>query len=349
MPQKLLAGYWHNFVNTAGVLPLVSVPDEYDIVNVAFATPAAGSTAAITFAVFDEDHRSQFTAGIAALQRKQKKVLLSIGGSDATVQLHNREDVTTFVKSVAGLIEKYGFDGIDIDFENHSLFLDPGDTDLFNPTTPVVANLIFALRLLHAHFGPRFIITLAPETFFVQHGFRSYGSDRLVSDNRAGCTLPVMASLHDIITYLWVQQYNSGPIKALDGRIYRAGDRDFNVALTEMLLTGFSIASDRGGFFDPFNADQLLIGVPANEYAGRGYLDPGAVRQVLTYLAKGEGFGGTYKLLCPNGYSGLRGVMLWSINWDEYGGRQMSKCVRNCLDALELMSREAVTCDPRVR
>src|SRR5947208_1551464 len=42
-------------------------------------------------------------------------------------------------------------------------------------STPVVVNLISALGQLKARYGADFVLTLAPETFFVQLGYQFYG------------------------------------------------------------------------------------------------------------------------------------------------------------------------------
>ena len=50
LPRHFLTGYWHNFVNPATELRLSAVPDEYDLVAVAFAE-AAPTPGAVTFGV----------------------------------------------------------------------------------------------------------------------------------------------------------------------------------------------------------------------------------------------------------------------------------------------------------
>ena len=67
-----------------------------------------------------------------------------------------------FVSSVSGIIDTWGLNGIDIDFEGHSLSLNTGDTDFKNPTTPVIVNLISALKTLKAKYGSGFVLTMAP-------------------------------------------------------------------------------------------------------------------------------------------------------------------------------------------
>jgi len=56
--------------------------------------------------------------------------------------------------------------------EGNSLSLNAGDLDFRSPTTPKIVNLISALRTLKSRFGSDFILSMAPETFYVQVGFR---------------------------------------------------------------------------------------------------------------------------------------------------------------------------------
>ena len=55
-----------------------------------------------------------------------------------------------FVSSLSAIIDRWGLDGLDIDFEGHSIYLNNGDRDFKNPTTPVVVNLISALKTLRS-------------------------------------------------------------------------------------------------------------------------------------------------------------------------------------------------------
>ena len=82
-------------------------------------------------------------------------MLLSIGGQNGQVQLTTTAARDTFVCSVGAIIDQWGLNGLDIDFEGHSLYLNAGDTDFRNPTTPVVVNLISALKSLKARYGSR--------------------------------------------------------------------------------------------------------------------------------------------------------------------------------------------------
>lgn len=47
-----------------------------------------------------------------------KKVIISVGGQNGTVTVNDAASASNFTNSVYGLIQQYGFDGVDIDFEN---------------------------------------------------------------------------------------------------------------------------------------------------------------------------------------------------------------------------------------
>jgi chitinase len=328
---RLLVGYWHDFDNGTGFIPLGQVSSAYDIINVAFAN---ASGANITFTPFQETP-AQFKGDIQSLQSKGKKVLLSIGGATETITLNSSSDVSTFVSSVASIIQQYGFDGIDIDFENDSLQLDANDNNFNNPSTPQVVNLISALRQLHNQFGAHFMITFAPETFFAQLALQFYGPGPFNGANpRAGAQLAVISNIRDILTYVWTQEYQSGPIEALDGNSYTPGGPDFVVAMTEMLVHGFPVAHNAGTFAG-LAPEQVVIGIPANpQAAGVGFLSDSDLESAYNYLIGRGPQPGSYKLQTPGGYPNLRGFMTWSINWDSFGGFAFSNGLRPYLNSL---------------
>src|SRR5262249_1326961 len=140
----IFIGYWHNFQNQAPFIRLGDVSPQFDVINIAFATPASGSTSNIVFKLNSRESESDFITDISALQGRGKKVVLSIGGANTVIKLNNGADVQDFVDSVSTLVNKFGFDGIDIDFESNSVVLASGDSDFRNPTTTPIVNLIGA-------------------------------------------------------------------------------------------------------------------------------------------------------------------------------------------------------------
>jgi len=332
----LLIGYWHNFVNGAGFIRLADVSSQFDVVDIAFGIPVSGSTSTIGFTVDSPEPESQFIADVGTLHSRGQTIVLSIGGASGIVQLNTAADLQNFVSSVSSIINKFGFDGIDIDFEGSSLTLNAGDGDFKNPATPAIVNLISALHQLKTQFGPGFVVSMAPETFFVQAGLRGYGGQQ-------GVYLPVIYGIRDILSYVHVQNYNTGTRVALDGKTYGEGTADFHVAMTEILLQGFPVAGNSGSVFPALQPAQVAFGVPASPSAsGSGFTSNTDLVKALTYLIKGASFGGQYVLRNPAGYPGLRGLMTWSINWDAAGGFSLSTSVGAFLHAIGAGSQNPV-------
>ncbi|WP_103544425.1 chitinase [Streptomyces sp. SM1] len=330
LPPHALVGYLHaSFANGSGYTRLADVPDSWDVIDLAFGEPTTATSGDIRFDRCPAsecpgvESEAEFKAAIEAKQAAGKKVLISIGGANGQVQLTTTQARDTFVSSVSRIIDTYGLDGLDIDFEGHSLSLNADDTDFRNPKTPVIVNLISALRTLKAEYGDDFVLTMAPETFFVQLGYQYYGSGRWGGqDPRAGAYLPVVHALRDDLTLLHVQDYNSGPVMGLDNQYHSMGGADFHIAMTDMLLTGFPVAGDAGNVFPPLRADQVAIGMPATTNAGNGYVSPAEVTRTLDCLTKRTKCG---SYATHGTWPALRGLMTWSINWDRFGGGEFRR------------------------
>ncbi|WUF72557.1 glycoside hydrolase family 18 protein [Streptomyces nojiriensis] len=330
LPAHALVGYLHaSFANGSGYVRMADVPASWDVINLAFGEPTSVTSGDIRFRLCpvaecpNVESPAEFKAAIKAKQAAGKKVLISIGGQNGQVQLASTAARDTFVSSVGKIIDEYGLDGLDIDFEGHSLSLATGDTDFRAPTTPVIVNLISAVKTLKAKYGPDFVLTMAPETFFVQLGFQYYGSGPWGGqDPRAGAYLPVIHALRDDLTLLHVQDYNSGSIMGLDNQYHSMGGADFHIAMTDMLLAGFPVAGNTARVFPALRPDQVAIGLPATTNAGNGHTSPAEVTKALNCLTK-KADCGSYQT--HGTWPGLRGLMTWSINWDRFGGWEFSR------------------------
>ncbi|MER7625432.1 glycosyl hydrolase family 18 protein [Streptomyces sp. NPDC126503] len=330
LPARALVGYLHaSFANGSGYTRMADVPESWDVINLAFGEPTSVTSGDIRFRLCpvtecpNAESEADFKAAIKAKQAAGKKVLISIGGQNGQVQLATTAARDTFVASVSKIIDEYGLDGLDIDFEGHSLSLRTGDTDFRNPTSPVIVHLIQAVKTLKARYGAKFVLTMAPETFFVQLGYQFYGSGPWGGqDPRAGAYLPVIHALRDDLTLLHVQDYNSGPIMGLDNQYHSMGGADFHIAMTDMLLTGFPVAGNAERFFPGLRPDQVAIGLPASTQAGNGHTAPAEVNKALDCLTKNRNCGG-YRT--HGTWSSLRGLMTWSINWDRFNGWEFSR------------------------
>jgi chitinase len=311
-----LIGYWEGYGAAGSTIPLREISPQWDVIIVAFSTPdknaPEGTMQFHTPAGLDTD---QFKADIAFVKSQGKKVMISLGGGGQHFTLADPKRVPNFVSSVTRIVTDYGFDGIDVDFESPSLSIQPGDTDFKNPTTPSIMNLISALRQLHDHFGPRFMISLVPEGTQIPAGYPSYGG-------QFGSYLPITYALRDNLSFIDVQDYNTPPLEGLDGEIYQAGTVDYHAAMTELLLHGFNVGGDPKQFFPPMPADKVAVGFLT------GDTTPAIVSEAMDYIITGKAPAGTkYKLRQERGYPGMIGAMFWTIDGDRRENYKFSNVV----------------------
>lgn len=297
LPRHFLTGYWHNFDNPAVELRLSAVPNEYDLVAVAFAT-ATSTPGAVTFgidpglsAALGGYTDAAFTTDVATLHSRGKKVILSVGGETGTVAVGNATSATNFANSMAALVQRFGFDGVDIDLENG-----------LNPTY-----MAQALRSLRAQVGSNLIITMAPQTIDMQSTGGSY--------------FALALSIKDILTVVHTQFYNSGSMLGCDQQqAYSQGTVNFMTALACIQLE------------NGLRPDQVALGLPAGPgAAGGGIVAPSLVNNALSCLATATNCG-TFRP--PRTYPTIRGAMTWSINWDVSNGNGFARTVKPFLATL---------------
>ncbi|SDP94725.1 Chitinase [Actinopolyspora xinjiangensis] len=295
LPEHQLTGYWQNFVNNAEPLRVNDVPDNYDLVALAFAQSDATRPGAVKFNVDPELSAAlggysdaELKADIAAKQSQGTDFVMSIGGAKGSLNLSTERRVNNFVDSMTAIIEDYGLNGLDIDLE-HSF-----DT----------AGLTSAVRQLRAHFGQDFLLTMAPQTLYVQPG---------------GSYMQLIDNLSDIITTVHTQYYNSGSMLGCDQRVYSQGSVDFITAQACILL-------------DKLRPDQVALGLPASpSAAGSGHVAPSVVTDALDCLASATNCG---RFTPERPHPSISGVMTWSINWDVSNGTAFSDTVGAHLDTL---------------
>ncbi|MBW7848432.1 MAG: T9SS type A sorting domain-containing protein [Bacteroidales bacterium] len=304
-----LIGYFQNW-HTASTpyIQLDQVDARYTIVNAAFAVPKSGTDYNMQY-IPEMVSQGVFISKVAALQAQGRKVLISLGGGNAPVKLDTEQERDIFISSVTGILNTFGFDGIDIDFEGSSLTVTGGS--IGNPVDQPVNNLIQAIRQIMANYrtahNKRMLLTMAPETAFVQGGQSAYGGVW-------GAYLPVIHALRDSLEVIHVQLYNSGSMYGIDGKIYTQGTADFIVAMGEAMIQGFHTA---GGFFEGLPPEKVAIALPAcPNAAGGGFANTNIVKAALNYLLGKGQRPGNYVLANASGYPDLRGMMTWSINWD---------------------------------
>ncbi|KQU78626.1 chitinase [Rhizobacter sp. Root16D2] len=315
MAKHALVGYWHNFTNPAGnTYPLSQIPDAWDVIVVAFADNAGGGNVSFTVDS-NAGSEAQFIADVRALKAKGKKVVLSLGGQNGSVSVGSQAEATNFTNSLYAIIQKYGFDGIDLDLENGVA-----------QGAPIQQYLVSSVKALKAKVGSKFYLSMAPEWPYVQGGFISYGSIW-------GAYLPIIDGLRNDLSIIHVQYYNNGGLYTpYQGNPYPEGSVDMLVAGSKMLIEGFGLSNGSAGNFAGLRADQVAFGVPSGpRSANSGFVTSATVNNAVDCMVKLTGCGSVR----PNqAYPTFRGVMTWSINWDRFDGYNFSAPVGAHLKSL---------------
>lgn len=314
LSSPALTGYWHNWNDSgAPYIQLTDIDTRYDVVEVAFAVPVSPSDMTMKFEP-DMVSVSTFVEQVQALQKMGKKVLISIGGATASIDLTTEQNKNAFSGSILSILNTFNFDGIDIDIEHGNSILITSGT-ISEPTNIAQLHLIEAIRQIMLEYrtthNKKLLLTMAPETAYVQGGQSGFGGIW-------GGYLPIIHALRDSIDVLQVQLYNSGTMYGIDGNIYSQGTSDFIVAMTEAVIQGFNTS---GGMFEGLPPAKIAVGLPACPSAsGGGFADTATVKAAMDYLRGTGPQPGSYVLVQADGYPGLRGMMTWSINWDAEPG-----------------------------
>lgn len=318
LPYPALVGYWE----TWGNMKLTQINANYNVIDIAFAVTKGSSLYDMEMADMSGVYtKSAFLADIDALHAQKKVVILSIGGANDAVYLNSASEKATFVSSMTKILTDYNdkIDGIDIDLEAESI---KQFASSWTMTTPVTQQqyLIDGIKEIMAAYktrtGKKLLLTLAPETYYVQGGL---GSGQ-ISGRGGAAYLPIIEALKNDIDMLHCQLYNvGGGNVAIDGKTYNEGTGDFIVAMTETAIKGFTVLNGKG-VYSGLPAKKVGFGLPATTgAAGSGYVSPAVVCQAAQYLRgvipKPSGWNYTLTKTYPD----LGGMMTWDVNEDSKG------------------------------
>lgn len=315
-----LVGYWENW--HWPLEEMTSIPN-YTVLNISF--PRINADGSLFLGNEGGYQNNPTPQQIAAAKAQGKKVLLSIGGANATFVLTNQTQEDNFVNSFIAIKEQFGLDGIDIDTEK-GLHTNPNA--LINLTTPQYSAdyLARAIKRLKARYGASFLLTMAPET---AHTIGANLPGNWLGQYNWGVYLPLMNALRDEISWVQMQYYNSGSMPGKNGQFYNSATQDGLVAWTEALIEGFQIGSTGVNYLG-LPANKIIIGLPASSAptaAGSGYTNPAVVKAAVRCLRSGD---------CGNGYKpaktypDLRGIMAWSTYEDYLTGYAFSNALKAC-------------------
>jgi len=301
--KKIMVGYWHNWdqgvsYDYEGGYPtaakLEQTPAGYNVVVVSFMKMSAGDDFPTFRPYYGDD--AGFRAEIAKLNAEGRAVLISLGGADAHIELH-QGDETRLSNEIIRLVDTYGFDGLDIDLEQDAI------TKADNQTV-----IPAALKMVRNHYqsqGKHFIISMAPEF-----------PNLLSTSPKYAPYINNLAGVYDFIAPQLYNQAGAGigfqpDNPEQDGYWVSYAQNDdskkfeFLYYVSKDLITG-----KYKNFAVKIPSDKLVLGLPSSHSAAANGMvkDPEVVYRVFDTLAKEH---------LP-----LKGLMTWSVNWDE--GKNMA-------------------------
>lgn len=303
---KVLQGYWENWDGAAnGVHPPfgwtpITNPEigrhGYNVVNMAF--PVIRSDGTVLWEDgMDATVRVATPAEMCAAKEAGLTLLMSIGGATAGIDLSSRAVADRFVETIVPILQRYNFDGIDIDIETG--LTGSGDIGTLSASQ---ANLVHIIDGVLARMPANFGLTMAPETAYVTGGSVTYGSIW-------GAYLPIVKKYADNGRLWWLNmQYYNGSMYGCSGDSYSAGTVEGFVKQTDCLNDGLVVQ----GTTIRVPYDRQVPGLPAQPGAGGGHMPPSLVAQAWNH------YGGR-----------LKGLMTWSLNWDGSKGWTFGDNVRS--------------------
>ncbi|EPF0317278.1 fibronectin type III domain-containing protein [Enterobacter chuandaensis] len=298
--KKILVGYWHNWDQGFSgdyaqgyprKMALKDTPQEYNVVMTSFMKSPDGKGMPTFVPYYGTDQ--SFREEISILNERGQAVLLSLGGANAHIELHEAAgDIDNLANEIIRLVDVYGFDGLDIDLEQTAIKRADNET--------VIPAALKKVRKHYEQQGKHFIISMAPEIPYLTKGNPQYKN--------------YIESLSGYYDFIAPQYYNQGAFgigfqpddTSKNGWwVNYAQDND---AKKYEFLYHFSkeLITDKHGLAAvKIPSSKLVIGLPSNNSAAAtGFVkNPQDVYRVFADMEK-EGL--------P-----LRGLMTWSINWDE--------------------------------
>lgn len=299
--------YW-NSAGSDGETSLASAEGQpYNCVVPAFyTTKAEGSTELVyTGPMANSDGsgiNSDTTQAIADLQGQGMTVLLSFGGAvgaDGNPVDYSvfADDPSSLASQLSDQVVQYGFDGIDLDYEDTEALEGSGSYDGVTFITDLTNDLAAALP------SSNNIITHAPQVPYLAYP----GS---VCDSTGNPYLQVLANCGSNISWLNMQFYNQGDCTQTADDVVQA---------YENIVNGWP-ETDGEDAFDGWPASQLLFGTPmASDDASSGYFEVDDLTADIIAPLQEE-------------FSDFGGIMGWQLSDDPDGSWAQAVAVQLGLD-----------------
>ena len=236
------------------------------------------------------------------------KVLVSVGGQYFTPQLTTKDENDKYAASVEGIINQYGFDGIDLDIEGGAM--GNINADLFAQANQKIVND-------NKNKGVDFWLTMAPEwPYIIQYSYGGY----------AGPWYTDFIKQYGLsnITYIWPQTYNQGPANGVFCKDCNpsstpknksdpadTGIAQFIADLAWAACTPEGLAANSKSsppLIQVIPPAKFVLGIPAAEGAAGGDI-------ASRYYVSPSDITKAWSTIKSNGFS-ISGFMNWAADWD---------------------------------
>jgi len=185
----IVVDYWPSWSSNWTRDDLRNTPDSVSVINIAFALPDGRGS--LTWK--DDIHPACTKQVITELQKRNKIVLLSVGGATAQNWNLSKIDLPTFAKNIKSMIDNYGLNGVDIDYEQ------PTDRD-------ILTQLIKELRKIMP-IG-KYWISYAAWSIGA-YGIKGHEHPEWDNNHTKGMDIPVLSKIGDLLDWVNVMSYDA--------------------------------------------------------------------------------------------------------------------------------------------
>lgn len=219
-------------------------------------------------------------------------MLISVGGQNGNWAFifASPQNIANFVASIKSIIDKWDFDGVDIDIESYLM------------TPRAVANMILDMRKA---IGSDKVIVVSPECVTVYQGVADYGPD--TPGQAFNYFVNVIRLADDAIDLYQPQAYNNW-YDFPGGTLNYLKDVYLNWRNFKGMMDWMKPIEN----FKGVAGNKLMMGVLASTRAGGAayYYQPTVIDEFKAWLAE-------------NKYE-LRGFMMWDSHWDQLNDNAIS-------------------------
>ena len=243
---------------------------------------------------------------INQVKAQKRKVIISLGGQYFHLQMKTIADKDNFVTQVEKIIDKYGFEGIDLDLEGSATSAD----------TNLLAQGVMEVVSHYRNQEKEFLLTMAPEWLYIspaRYGCGQWGSGSYANTFYIDL---IRAIGVDNISYVMPQTYNQGPANGVCGNTQNKvsptdGMDKFVAALAWSVTTesGLQVSTNgvSGTLMPLIPSSKFVIGIPATVGAAGGE---------MSYIMTPEQIVSAWNIMNNTYGVTAGGFMNWAADWD---------------------------------